>query len=495
MANVDAVQPQVRRIAVLVTSLDTQAGRQLLAAMPSALARQVRQAMASLTRIDPEEQRQVLAEFRKQALLTEDRSNVVPVATQSANAVQRNSTQGRESQSIQNDALDVRGYSAPSATDRGLNGAVQAPLTADSIPWPTPADVKGNGAYQNAGENSIAAQDRIAQTTTESTSENWKAWDVDALIHLLDGERATVTAVVLSQIAPQQAVKLLERMSGERRSDVMMQLARLGSIDPDAMTAIDEHLARRIADYHHQRSTESESTARFKGLLGAASDALRAELQDSIQRADAGLARRLGLTSTAPIPAKHETRTTAANVGRTEGPPTHRSAMPAQPSTNGAPTRMQSEQQGVTEPDTSAMWASLANNVITTVDESSAWHDQPDVIPFRRPQAQTESELRPELRFEQILDLDADLISEVLGSVQRDVLLLALAGATPQFMKRFHGMLDKSDGKLLQQQLRNIGVINLQDVDAAQDILAQNATLLMRSQSKTIADSSSRRAA
>lgn len=58
-------------------------------------------------------------------------------------------------------------------------------------------------------------------------------------------------------------------------------------------------------------------------------------------------------------------------------------------------------------------------------------------------------------------------------------MLLALAGASPEFMKRFYRMLDRQDAKTLETRLQRIGVIQLHDVDEAQRRIVENAVGLV----------------
>jgi flagellar motor switch protein FliG len=80
-----------------------------------------------------------------------------------------------------------------------------------------------------------------------------------------------------------------------------------------------------------------------------------------------------------------------------------------------------------------------------------------------------------QIEFEQILHLPPWMLAELLSNTDSQVVLLALAGATPQFMKRFMNMLDRRDARALQNRLQQIGSIRLRDVDDAQRQIVENA--------------------
>ncbi len=205
----DGISHKVRRIAILVTSLDASAGRQLLMAMPTELARQVRRAMTQLTKIDPEEQRQILAEFRMQALVSSD-SAPVPTSAQPAS----------------HELASTVGHAHTS-------NAAFVPAQ-DSNTWAS------NPANTSPDHRPYA-------TSSRESARPWQHLNVDTLGELLRGERATVVAVVLSQLDPAHAANLLGKLPKPLQREVIVSLSRLGQIDPDAMAAIDEHLASRIA--------------------------------------------------------------------------------------------------------------------------------------------------------------------------------------------------------------------------------------------------------
>ncbi len=81
--------------------------------------------------------------------------------------------------------------------------------------------------------------------------------------------------------------------------------------------------------------------------------------------------------------------------------------------------------------------------------------------------------------------MPAEEIGQVLAAADTEVILYALAGASPAFMKRFMSMLDRADSRALQARLKAMRSINLRDVDAAQSRLIELA--MQRTLSKVAA--------
>ena len=479
MASVDGVSTQVRRIAILVTSLDATAGRQLLLAMPSQLARDVRKAMAALTAVDPEERRRILAEFRSQALAPAATHNHAPRPTASASAASSYNASNTSSFSESRTLPDV---------------------TASALP--------GSGSGQHYQDDSVGNSTTSPRSGDDRSNESGRAWqrfDVPTLTALLRSERATVIAVVLSQLQPRQAVELLEQLPRPQHRSVITQLSRLGEIDPEAMQAIDEHLASRIADYGHRRASESESLGRIQELLAAASPEMRGQWQEIIAETDHQLADRLGI---APLPSKPITNlnstaadgeafvdlaavsaaksaatTPAIRVTPIYNTAAQASSMPAGSGRNAARARASDQSASLVE--------LLGSNVVTTADSQlkpsidRGADDRPHVIPFqsasKKSPGRGKAAASEITELEQILELPPHDIAQVLSAADGEVLLLALAGATPDFMQRFTALLERADARSLHARLRQLGAINLQDIDEAQRRLCELATQVLHS--------------
>ncbi len=436
---------KVRRIAILVTSLDASAGRQLLMAMPTELARQVRRAMTQLGHIDPEEQRQILSEFRTQAMLSAEPQGASP-------------------------------GSHPTSSEPQAATVVSRPQTSEplgvSADFTSPDSISLNSRTTPQFRSPLAAEITGPYSTA---APGLSGVNFSALGELLRGERAIVVAVVINQLDPRQAAELLGKLPKPLQREVIVSLPRLGQIDPDAMAAIHEHLASRIADYHHRQAGESESTSRMQELLAAAAPELRSDWQSTLLQAEPHLASRMGIAP--PVAERAAPADTAKAVQAKSSQGVTGTAQNVVPTYN--PLEMLANNV-VTTADLRVA-KNLATAAEKTIDQSVAQLNtpaEPDdgrarILPF--PGKGAVADRQPSLRFEQILDLPAEEIGQVLAEADTDVILYALAGASPLFMKRFMAMLDRADGRALQARLKQLRAINLKDVDAAQRQLCELA--------------------
>ena len=85
------------------------------------------------------------------------------------------------------------------------------------------------------------------------------------------------------------------------------------------------------------------------------------------------------------------------------------------------------------------------------------------------------------MRFEQLAELTDEELALVLAGCQPDVAMLALAGAAPDLVRRVVAGLSRREAKLFQQRLESIGPIRLQDMERAQQYLAELAARMVES--------------
>jgi flagellar motor switch protein FliG len=82
------------------------------------------------------------------------------------------------------------------------------------------------------------------------------------------------------------------------------------------------------------------------------------------------------------------------------------------------------------------------------------------------------------IRFEDLAQLDDTSLATVIQSVDSQLVLLALAGASQDFVQRIMQPLDEHESKLLQRRMQQIGPVQLQDIARAQQLLASQAIRL-----------------
>ncbi len=405
------IQERLRQIAILISSVDAAAARQILLHLPTEKARQVRVLVGQLGNVAPEEKRKILAEFHRSAA-----SSTSSPGSTSAGTASRRST-------LAHDASSARWSAPPISSPADAFFAGQPTSASDFAEF---GDHSANPVHSSSINSSASA----AHTA-------WTGLNTAALVRFVRDERPAVTAVVVSQLAPAVAVEVLQQLPLEISREVLLRLSRLQEIDPEAMQAIDEHLSQRLQEYQHHIQSELDNTRRIQSLLAAAPPALRHEWSALL------------------------------------GSPTPPVAMDSAASQT--VKRFQSDNSDQSDP-------SPVSQLDVQVDQTQfpPSPDSGDILSFPgvAPQRQTLDRIDRgliQLEFEQILQLPPTALAQLLSSTDSQTVLLALAGASPEFMKRFYRMLNRPDAKALESRLKRIGAIQLSDVDEAQRRVAENA--------------------
>ena len=90
------------------------------------------------------------------------------------------------------------------------------------------------------------------------------------------------------------------------------------------------------------------------------------------------------------------------------------------------------------------------------------------------------------LRFEDLILLDDRSLAQVFHVVDSQIMLLALAGATVEFIKRVSGPLTSSQKERFNEQIKSLGPITLNEIEQAQQNVAETATHLANAGQITI---------
>ncbi len=456
MPAVESIPNNLRRIVILVASVDAATARQLLLQLPTEVAKEVRRSLQRLGPVDPVERQRIITEFQATAARQVRSAPQYDQATQRIDsATQRN---------------DYRPQTVEPHRSQQINHQLSsANPSQPGIPLPIEAAITPGFTTTSEYALGSSTATRSAADETPDSKGIWKRMDTRALSRFLAGERPTVIAVVISQLAPELGVELLQQLPVEMHSDVLQRLVHLQDIDSEAMQAIDDHLAERLKDYEHQVNSEAESTRRVSSLIALAPAPL--------QRIWLSMLREANTSSTFPD--------TNAQAQETPGrAPLGASAQVYTADINPAQALLNNEINPyldmfgsvITTAD-SPLAANAPHSTVKTIDEVSppvtvAPSDNSHIIPFPGPTTTVPlnnvDRSLLQLDFERILQLSSQQLAHVLTQADSQTVLLALAGASPGFMKRFYLLLTKSDAKILASRLSQIGPLKLRDIDEAQ---------------------------
>jgi flagellar motor switch protein FliG len=437
-------QDRLRQIAILVSSVDATAARQILLHLPTDKARRVRELAGQLGQVRPEERRRILAEFQRSAAAIPPHERRV----------------------------SERPTSERPNSERPAAAA-----------FSQPREYAGEPGASSLGEPSSPAElsdDRPNHPT-------WTRLSPTALVRFVRHERPAVTAVVISQLAPAVAVEVLQHLPTETSREVLLRLSRLREIDPEAMQAIDEHLAQRLGEYQHTIESDLENTRRIQALLAAAPSEVRQHWKAILANEDHVRSPLSAWPETGAHPPVEPLQLNPLQEGTVQrgdqSAAAAAAAAAAAPVTDVLDIPLVRPTEGVTraEPATPSTTPRRPANRESTPESNLASNGErsADILPFPQtaPDKQSAAIDRSlmQIEFEQILHLPSWMLAELLSNTDSQVVLLALAGATPQFMKRFMNMLDRRDARALQNRLQQIGAIRLRDVDDAQRQIVENA--------------------
>jgi len=198
----------LRKAAVLIRSLDADSAAILLAQLSSAEAARVRDAIRTLGPIDPDEQADILAEFRRAR----------PVAAESAG--------------------------------RGVELSL--------------SESAGDPAMRTAAErqSSGGIEKRFAFLENAPTA---------VLVSHLSREHAQTIAVVLAHLAPAHAAEVLAALPKKLQVDAIERLSALGETDSQVVATLESELAAWIAKRTGGRAERAQRREAVAAILAAAS--------------------------------------------------------------------------------------------------------------------------------------------------------------------------------------------------------------------------------
>lgn len=415
MSTAASSDARIRQIAILVSIVDSAAAQHLLLHLPTETARRVRAMAANLGPISAQEKQQILSAFQQSAAVS----------------------------------------ASPDVSESRAASALTAPSSTPRAPELNPSG--------RLGEYTSAESEESPQSAAP-----WTRLGTETLLRFVRGERPAVAAVVVSQLPTKVAVAILSELEPQLSSDIIRRLSRLQDIDPEAKAAIDEHLAERLGEQQQKIESEIANTKRIQALLNEAPHNLRAQWQDALD-----------------LPAS---QLTAQDM-----PPERAVPEPISAPLSNEPAPVRAEPSlaelygnaAITTADVSKPHAAPPSSPASPQaepEEDDSGRDDATLLPFPTSPAaaadHTFDRSLSQLEFERILELPPESLAALLSNMDSETVLLSLAGATPQFMERFYRMLDRRDAKALDRRLKQIGPMQIRDIDEAQRRVVEGAESL-----------------
>jgi len=341
---------QLRKVAILVATLEESLAERLLADLPAREAAEVEAIVDQLESIDPAEYREVVADFRRGL---DNHSRPQTTAPQASKL----------------DGVEL---------DESLLARMAAQEDAAELPVTRP------GAWNALGDA-----------------------DADTLAEMLSAEQPQTIAVVLSRLEPDRGAELVAKFSPPLQAEVLTRLADLDPADQQTVQVVESQLATWIAQQRQRQQRMAAGRDLVERILQSSPEHQRAAMLTQLSKRNLTLAAEL---------------TARSSTGRTVAPKI-RSPVSYQPS-----------------PSVEVAKAEIRSAPTT---------DSSDPL----------SELEA---------LDDQALLTALRHADRQVVMMALAGASGGLMKRILRGLPRRQANQFRQQVRAVGPTRLSDMLAAQ---------------------------
>ncbi len=255
-----------------------------------------------------------------------------------------------------------------------------------------------------------------------------------ALASHLGSENPQIIAVVVAHLPPQRAAEFISYLDSRLQADILRRVAELDIADASIVVEVEQQIQALLADEIRSARNRASGIAAVSSILTAAGKD-RESLWENVARHDRSLVQMLqarsGARSAKPVEADPAPRPTGSIA--TSGPvPSDKEAVGPK---NGLPESM---------PRTAAP-------------------PPEEVVDFM-----SLSELS-----------DRDLVT-LLTKLPSELVLLALTGAPPAFVKRLLKPLPAREARALSRRIAAVGPLRLADIEEAQARVASVATQLAR---------------
>lgn len=135
----------------------------------------------------------------------------------------------------------------------------------------------------------------IAMPTSRRTSslELAKWLDPEVLAPLIDGEHPQTIAVLMVQIDPQVAARVLHSLPEQLQSEVVHRVATLGAVSSEAIAMLEELLSQKIAQTHGALPLQLGGPADAAEIINKSGKLVEKQVMSHLTRVDRALARRI----------------------------------------------------------------------------------------------------------------------------------------------------------------------------------------------------------
>jgi flagellar motor switch protein FliG len=242
---------------------------------------------------------------------------------------------------------------------------------------------------------------------------------VESLVPYLAREHVQTVAVVLSYLPPARAAQVLAALPEKQQAATLERLSVLGETDPSTLQVLERELADWVARQQASRTRPTQRIDTVNAILAAADQTARGQILANLVKHNQRLATQLS----PPAPP--------------EPPPV------------------------ATIAEQIAELRAAAAELSHAAESREPEPPQPEI---------------PAIRFDDLVRFDAAALGVILKSVDSDLLVLALVGASDELVARITTPMPPKVAKAFRRRLHNCGPTRLRDVEAAQAEVARIAS-------------------
>lgn len=429
---------RVRHVAIVLQSLDAATSRGLLSQLPPAQSKSVRQAMVNLGTVSPQER---AAAFEAMQGLLAAAGIRVPTSNREESDADLSPAAALLAQSSAGkDRIEWSSAAAASASSTPQQASATG--AGPDTHWQLPANHATHGPLDN---QSILSR-----------------MPADTLADILQGERPIVIATVINQVSLETATSIVQSLPIAVAGATLAALPHLHLTDPAILKDIQLELERKIGQYEPPRQATAEGLAKLQAILASMPATQHDIWTNAVAQSNPILATKLGWrqppTTSSPASDSPKELSFQVAANREPNPKSGASSRSNTPATSPA-----DDPNDIFEPQR-----------ILPIGNASKG-PQPSPLPTR----DESSDQLPAFSLNNLRNLnDRDFVT-VLHACQPQTVLLALCGASPDFVARVERLVPPKDVKRLRTRLASHKNINLREVDAAQNQIAEMAMQLL----------------
>ncbi len=417
----------IRKAAVLLASLDEQQGRQLTDGLSSNDADLLRQAVADLGPIDPQERQEISQELRL-------------------------GTSHQTSSWRENGSLEEGVEFDWSAATLELDGG-QDPDRAGSADRPASAPHDPGRSLPVGRPFSL-----------------WGSHDTHVMAEKLLHEPPQIIAVVMSKLMADQAADLLGEMPLALQAEVLERLHQLHPADQQSLEVVEDHLAGWIESHRQQQQRLSQGNEKVRQILARTSNSQRKKILNRLGSLNRTWAQELEevAVNTPPSSSKREIQ------------PEPGAAEPSEHTNQQGPEQTTLLTRPKTDHNFEPTRPAEPTQALGTTSRSCEPLESPSMAPGIATAHATSTETRGAAEnlacgMEMLDQVSDAMLLEALRKAEPQIAMLALAGAPPRLLDRILGQLPRRQAKLFRRQLHSLQPTRIRDLLDAQQQFAQMA--------------------